>query len=71
MSNFSLEGVEYDISKLNKKCQYLAVQVQNVHGKIRESDNMLAILTKAKLAYIADIRHEMLTAKAGFDFGTD
>ena len=34
----------------------------------RERNNMTAILTKAKQAYIAELKSEMLSAKSGFDF---
>ena len=29
---------------------------------------MIAVLTKAKKAYIGDLKTEMLSAKSGFDF---
>ena len=71
MSKFNLDGVEYDFSRLNEKCRHLVTQIQKVNDKSHEARNMVAVLTKAKRAYIAEIKSEILSAKAGFDFGTE
>lgn len=68
MSKFKLDGKEYDLDELNEKCKVLKQEVDKVSLRIRESQNMQAILTKAKRAYIDDLKSEMLAAKSGFDF---
>ena len=71
MPKFKLDDKEYDVEVLSAKAQQLTAELQNITARIQETNNMIAILTKAKRAYIADIKSEMLSAKAGFDFGND
>lgn len=71
MPKFKLDDKEYDVEVLSAKAQQLTADLQNVTARIQETNNMIAILTKAKRAYIADLKSEMLSAKAGFDFGND
>ena len=71
MPKFKLDDKEYDVEVLSAKAQQLTADLQNITARIQETNNMIAILTKAKHAYIADLKSEMLSAKAGFDFGND
>ena len=71
MEKFKLDGIEYDFSELNDNGKHFATKVQTIIARIDEANNMMAILTKAKRAYIADLKSEMLSAKSGFDFGDD
>lgn len=71
MPKFKLDDKEYDVEFLSAKAQQLTADLQNITARIQETNNMIAILTKAKRAYIADLKSEMLSAKAGFDFGND
>ena len=71
MPKFKLDDKEYDVEVLSAKAQQLTAELQNVTARIQETYNLIAILTKAKRAYIADLKSEMLSAKAGFDFGND
>ena len=66
-----VDDKEYDIANLSDRARKLTDAVQDVSARIQESNNMLAILTKAKRAYIEGLKSEMLSAKAGFDFGSD
>ena len=71
MPKIKLDDKEYDVEVLSAKAQQLTADLQNITARIQETNNMIAILTKAKRAYIADLKSEMLSAKAGFDFGND
>lgn len=71
MPKFKLDDKEYDVEVLSAKAQQLTADLQNITARIQETNNMIAILTKAKRAYIADLKSEMLSAKAGFDFCND
>jgi len=71
MPKFKLDDKEYDVEVLSAKAQQLTADLQNITARIQETNNMIAILTKAKRAYIADLKSEMLSTKAGFDFGND
>ena len=71
MSKIKLDDKEYDVADLSDRAKRLTVEMQNVTARIRETNNMIAILTKAKRAYIAELKSEVLSAKAGFDFGNE
>ena len=71
MSKIKLDEKEYDVGELSYRAKKLIVEMQNVTARIQETNNMIAILTKAKRAYISELKSEMLSAKAGFDFGND
>ena len=45
----------------------LIAELQKIEERIKEKNNMVAILTKAKRAYIADLKQEMISSKAGLD----
>ena len=68
MQKIKLDEKEYDVAKLSERARKITVELQNVTARIQESNNMIAILTKAKRAYIEGLKLEMLSAKAGFDF---
>ena len=71
MQKIKLDDKEYDVAELSDRARKLAVELQIVSARIQETNNMIAILTKAKRAYIAELKSEMLSAKAGFDFGSE
>ena len=68
MTKVKIGSNEYNYSEMNDNCKSLADRLQSIHIRINEANNMVAILTKAKRAYISDLKSEMLSAKAGFDF---
>ena len=71
MAKIKLDDKEYDVAELSERARKLTLELQSVTGRIQEMNNMIAILNKAKRAYIAELKSEMLSAKAGFDFGSD
>ena len=71
MPRVDLDGVEYELDISNEQAVSLVQHVQNVNEKIQETKNMIAILTKAKRAYISELDSEMLSAQAGFDFESE
>ena len=71
MPKIQIDDVEYDLDALSDQAKRLVGDVQKINARIQETQNMSAILTKAKQAYIADLKTEMLAAKAGLHFGDD
>ena len=71
MTKIQIDGAEYNVDTLSEHAKKLVVELQKIDLRIQESQNMSAILTKAKKAYIADLKTEMLATKAGFHFGDD
>ena len=68
MQKIKLDEKEYDVAKLSERARKMTLELQTVTARIQESNNMIAILNKAKRAYIEGLKSEMLSAKAGFDF---
>ena len=71
MNKIQIDGVEYDTENLSEHASRLLVELRSISARIHENENMSAILTKAKRAYIADLKTEMLTAKAGLLIDND
>ncbi len=62
------DGRKYKTSDLNDVAINILENLRYLNVVSSEKANMIAILTKAKKAYIADLKGEMLEAKSGFDF---
>lgn len=71
MTKIKLGDTLYETSSMTGEAKNLAEALKTLEGRIQEANNMVAILTKAKRAYIADLKNEMLSAKAGFDFTSE
>ena len=71
MNKIQIDGIEYDTENLSEHASHLLVELRSISARIHENENMSAILTKAKRAYIADLKTEMLTAKAGLLIDND
>jgi len=71
MAKIQIDDAEYDLDALTDQAKRLVGEVQKINARIQETQNMSAILTKAKRAYIADLKTEMLAVKAGIHFGDD
>ena len=67
MPTIKLDDVEYDFDALTDAQKKLISELQKIDDRIKEKNNMVALLTKAKRAYIADIKQEMISSKAGLD----
>lgn len=67
-SNINIDGQIYKVDNLPKNALNLITYLDTIKAQEREKKNMIAILTKAKKAYITELKSEMLTAKSGFDF---
>jgi hypothetical protein len=71
MSKIKLDDLEYDLSALNETAKRLVLELRNLDAELQNKINMQAILNKAKNAYVADLKSEMITQKSGFDFLED
>ena len=68
MNKIQIDGKEFEVDCLTDHAKKLVFEIQKIDIRVQEAKNMSAILTKAKRAYIADLKAEMITAKAGFHF---
>lgn len=71
MSRIKLDDSEYDLSELSETANRLVIELRNLDAELQNKINMQAILNKAKNAYVADLKSEMITQKSGFDFLED
>jgi hypothetical protein len=67
MPKIKLNDVEYESDKLSENSKNLLAELQELEKSIQEKINIVAIFTKAKRAYIADLKQEMISSKAGLD----
>jgi hypothetical protein len=65
-----LDGADYDLSKASDEAKALVARLQHLDRLFEEKSNMMALLTKAKNAYIADLKAEIIKNKTGVDFST-
>ena len=63
-----IDNYEYDIDNLSDTAQKVVELLRGLDQVINEKNNMSALLVRAKKAYIEDLKSEMLSQKAGFDF---
>ena len=64
----NIDGRQYKTSDITDLAKNLLKELAELQAVSTEKSNMIAILTKAKKAYMADLKGEMLRAKSGFDF---
>ena len=64
----NIDNREYLIDNFSETAQKVFEQLRSLDMVLKEKNNMSAVLVKAKKAYIADLKSEMLSQKAGFDF---
>ena len=65
---FTLEGINYNVDDLGKVGEKILQRLIFTLKKIEELDAQHAILTRAKNAYIEDIKSEVVQSKSGVDF---
>ena len=65
-----LDGVDYDLSQASDEAKALVLKVKNVDRLVEEKTNLMALLTKAKNAYIADLKTEIIKNKTGVDLSS-
>lgn len=68
ISRIEIDGKSYSALDLTDNARKLLQNLAKLEAFYEEKKNLIAILTKAKKAYMADLKTEMLSAKSGFDF---
>ena len=66
---FRIDGVEYDIETLTQEGRDLVARLTFARLRQQELSNQIALLTKAKNAYIADLKSEIIQGRTGVDLG--
>lgn len=66
---FRIDGVEYTTDSLSQEGRDLVARVTFTRLTLQELSNRLALMTKAKNAYIADMKTEIIQGRTGVDLG--
>lgn len=66
---FSIDGVTYDADALSAEGQVLVERLQFVQVQMQNLSNQQALLNKARKAYIADLRGEIVQERTGINLG--
>ena len=65
-----LDGKEFDVANLSKSGVEALARYKFVAEQLSNAKRHRALLAKAKIAYINDLKNEMIRAKTGVDFGS-
>lgn len=66
---FWIAGTEYSMEGLSEQGQSLVHQLKFIRLRLNELSNQQALLSKAKNAYIADLKIEIVQGRTGVDLG--
>tara|TARA_B110000908_G_scaffold169720_1_gene227471 strand:+ start:2214 stop:2444 length:231 start_codon:yes stop_codon:yes gene_type:complete len=64
-----IDGIEYGTEGLSKEGMELIERLKFTRHVLSELTNQQAILTKAKNAYISDLKMEIVQGRTGVDLG--
>lgn len=65
-----LDGEDFDLSKASDEAKAIVARLQHLDRLCEEKSNLMALLTKAKNAYIADLKTEIIKNKTGVDLSS-
>ena len=65
-----LDGEDYDLSKASEEAKAIVARLQHLDRLFEEKSNLMALLTKAKNTYIADLKTEIIKNKTGVDLSS-
>lgn len=65
-----LDGEDFDLSKVSDEAKAIVARLQYLDRLFEEKSNLMALLTKAKNAYIADLKTEIIKNKTGVDLSS-
>lgn len=66
---FRIDRSEYDAGSLPPECKALLESMTFAQLRLEELSNQQALLMKAKNAYIADLKTEIIQGRTGVDLG--
>jgi hypothetical protein len=70
VSKLRLDGKDYDISTLSVQGHQALAAYRHATEQVQHAQNMQALLTKAKNAYISELKAEMIRGRTGVDLST-
>lgn len=70
LQTLRLDGTDYDLTTASDAAKALVMRLQSVDRLSEEKNNLLALLNKARNAYIAELKTEIIKNKTGVDLST-
>lgn len=67
-TKIELDGTEYNLDELSETARATIVSLQFTMTRLKELNNMQALLQRAKNSYGEELKMEMLSKKSGFYF---
>jgi len=67
---FRIDGVEYTTDSLSQEGRDIVARLAFARLQQQELSNQITLLTKAKNAYIADLKTEIIQGRTGVDLGS-
>ena len=68
---FHFENKEYDFDDLSDNAKSNINILQFINRRVKELNNMQAVLQRSKNSYVDSLKQEMLAEKAGFLLGEE
>ena len=65
-----IDGVEHDLDSLSKDAKAILEKLQHTDKQIQDTNNLCALLTRAKKSYIQELKSEMNQGKSGVDIAS-
>jgi thioredoxin-related protein len=66
----NIDGIEHGLDTLSDDEKKLVARLQDTDACIHEMKNLLAIFTRAKRSYIAELKREIIKGKSGVDIAS-
>ena len=66
---FSIDGIKYRVGDLSDEGRIQLKQLLFVRKKLNLLKNKIALMTKAKNAYIGDLKSDIVEGRSGVDLG--
>ena len=66
----NIDGIEHGLDTLSDDAKKLVASLQGIDACIHEMKNLLAIFTRAKRSYIAELKREIIKGKSGVDIAS-
>jgi Family of unknown function (DUF6447) len=70
LQTLRLDGRDYDLTTASEAAKALVMQLQSLDRLFEEKNNLMALLNKARNAYIAELKTEIIKNKTGVDLST-
>jgi len=65
-----LDGEDYVLAELTQEARQLVYRLHSMDKVVDEKRSMLAVLAKAKNAYISDLKNEIIKTSSGVDLSS-